>query len=111
MSVYEKHHENDQSDIKKLGELTSKNRKLNMSNIRNAEHVKKEDSNNFDSKSDPFKRKENAKAKEIAQQEKLQEDKEAKDKREKELLVAQFRRLGGLERMVGELDIKFDLKF
>lgn len=41
MSVYEKHHENDQSDIKKLGELTSKNRKLNMSNIRNAEHVKK----------------------------------------------------------------------
>ena len=125
MSVYEKHHENDQSDIKKLGELTSKNRKLNMSNIRNAEHVKKEDSNNFDSKSDPFSRlktrtkvyyqeiqkEENAKAKEIAQQEKLQEDKDAKDKREKELLVAQFRRLGGLERMVGELDIKFDLKF
>lgn len=125
MSVYEKHHENDQSDIKKLGELTSKNRKLNMSNIRNAEHVKKEDCNNFDSKSDPFSRlktrtkvyyqeiqkEENAKAKEIAQQEKLQEDKDAKDKREKELLVAQFRRLGGLERMVGELDIKFDLKF
>ncbi|QHS73108.1 RNA polymerase-associated protein [Saccharomyces paradoxus] len=125
MSVYEKHHENDQSDIKKLGELTSKNRKLNMSNIRNAEHVKKEDSNNFDSKSDPFSRlktrtkvyyqeiqkEENAKAKEIAQQEKLQEDKDAKDKRERELLVAQFRRLGGLERMISELDIKFDFKF
>lgn len=125
MSVYEKHHENDQSDIKKLGELTSKNRKLNMSNIRNAEHVKKEDSNNFDSKSDPFSRlktrtkvyyqeiqkEENAKAKEIAQQEKLQEDKDAKEKRERELLVAQFRRLGGLERMISELDIKFDFKF
>ncbi|CAI4061334.1 RNA polymerase-associated protein SKDI_07G0220 [Saccharomyces kudriavzevii IFO 1802] len=125
MSIYEKHHENDQSDIKTLGELTSKNRKLNMSNIRNAEHVKKEDNSNFDSKSDPFSRlktrtkvyyqeiqkEENAKAKEIAQQEKLQEDKEAKDKREKELLLAQFRRLGGLERMIGELDIKFDFKF
>ena len=83
------------------------------------------DSNNFDSKSDPFSRlktrtkvyyqeiqkEENAKAKEIAQQEKLQEDKDAKDKRERELLVAQFRRLGGLERMISELDIKFDFKF
>lgn len=125
MSVYEKHHENDQSDIKTLGELTSKNRKLNISNIRNAEHVKKEDTSNFDSKSDPFSRlktrtkvyyqeiqkEENAKAKEMAQQEKLQEDRESKERREKELLLAQFRRLGGLERMIGELDIKFDFKF
>ncbi|CAI1980009.1 hypothetical protein SEUBUCD646_0G00410 [Saccharomyces eubayanus] len=125
MSVYEKHHENDQSDIKTLGELTSKNRKLNISNIRNAEHVKKEDVSNFDSKSDPFSRlktrtkvyyqeiqkEENAKAKEMAQQEKLQEDRETKERREKELLLAQFRRLGGLERMIGELDIKFDFKF
>ncbi|EJS43852.1 rtf1p [Saccharomyces arboricola H-6] len=125
MSVYEKHHENDQSDIKKLGDLTSKNRKLNMNNIRSAEHVKKEDNSNFDSKSDPFSRlktrtkvyyqeiqkEENEKAKEIAQQEKLQEDKETKDKRDKELLLAQFRRLGGLERMIGELDVKFDFKF
>lgn len=120
MSAYEKHHETDQSGIKKLGALTSKNRKVNMDRIRNAEHVKKEDVN-FDAKSDPFSRlktrtkvyyqeiqkEENEKAQNIAKQKQLDESEEAVARREKELLSADFKRLGGLERVVSQIKLPF----
>lgn len=120
MSAYEKHHENDQSGIKKLGALTSKNRKVNMDRIRNAESVKKEDTN-FDAKSDPFSRlktrtkiyyqeiqkEENERAQNIAKQKQLDEDKETTAKKERELLLASFRRLGGLKRVIEGIDLQF----
>ncbi|KAG0658969.1 RNA polymerase-associated protein rtf1 [Monosporozyma unispora] len=123
ISTYEKHHENDQTGTKKLGALTSKNRKLNMDKIRNAEYVKKEDTPTIDSKTDPFSRlktrtkmyyqevqqEENDKAKALAEQKQIEEDKEAKALKEKELLLAKFRRLGGLESIIGSVDIKFNI--
>jgi len=119
MNMYEKHHENDQAGSKKLGALTSKNRKLNMDKTKTVEHTKKEST--FDSKSDPFSRlktrtkiyyqdiqqEENEKAKELAIQKKLEENEIAKVKKENELLVAQFRRLGGLEKVIS--NINFDI--
>ncbi|KAH7587912.1 Plus-3 domain [Nakaseomyces glabratus] len=125
MAMYEKHHENDQADIKKLEGLTSKNRKLNMNRIRNAESIKKEEDVNFDSKSDPFSRlktrtkvyyqeiqkEENEKAKEEAAQEQLKIDEETKKEKEKQLMLAEFRRLGGLQKIIGSInvDIKLDI--
>lgn len=120
MSAYEKHHETDQSGIKKLGALTSKNRKVNMDRIRNAEHIKKEDVN-FDAKSDPFSRlktrtkvyyqeiqkEENERAQDIARQKQLDESEEAIARREKELLSSDFKRLGGLERVIGQMQLPF----
>ncbi|QLL33075.1 hypothetical protein HG536_0D05970 [Torulaspora globosa] len=120
MSAYEKHHEKDQSGINKLNALTSKNRKVNMDRIRNAEHVKKEDSN-IDAKSDPFsrlktrtkvyyqeiQREENERAQNIAKQKQLEESEEALAKKERDILSADFRRLGGLERVVGQLELSF----
>ncbi|KAG0668365.1 RNA polymerase-associated protein rtf1 [Maudiozyma exigua] len=119
LNVYEKHHENDQAGSKKLGALTSKNRKLNMDKTKTVEHVKKEDT--FDSKSDPFSRlktrtkiyyqdiqqEENEKAKELAIQKKVEENEAARVKKENELLVAKFRRLGGLEKVIS--NINFDI--
>lgn len=125
MAMYEKHHENAQADIKKLEGLTSKNRKLNMNRIRNAESIKKEEDVNFDSKSDPFSRlktrtkvyyqeiqkEENEKAKEEAAQEQLKIDEETKKEKEKQLMLAEFRRLGGLQKIIGSInvDIKLDI--
>ncbi|CCD26892.1 RNA polymerase-associated protein NDAI_0I03240 [Naumovozyma dairenensis CBS 421] len=126
MSVYEKHHENDQLGMNKLGALTSKNRKVNMDKIRNAEHIKKED-HGLDSKSDPFSRlktrtkiyyqevqkEENEKAQAMAEakQKQLQENKALNEHKEKELLLARFKRLGGLENLIQNLDINvtFDI--
>lgn len=121
LNVYEKHHENDQAGIKKLSVLTSKNRKVNMDKIKNVD-IKKEDPA-FDSKSDPFSRlktrtkiyyqevqkEENEKAKAKAQQEQLEKDEKAIAKKEKELLLAKFRRLGGFESIVGSINIHFDI--
>lgn len=123
ISTYEKHHENDQTGTKKLGALTSKNRKLNMDKIRHAEHSKKEKTPSIDSKTDPFSRlktrtrmyyqevqqEENDKAKALAQQRQIEEDKEDKERKEKELLLANFKRLGGLENIIGSIDIKFNI--
>ncbi|EDO15848.1 hypothetical protein Kpol_507p10 [Vanderwaltozyma polyspora DSM 70294] len=122
LSTYEKHHENDQAGARKLGALTSKNRKVNMDKAKNVEHVKEEDIN-FDSKADPFSRlktrtkiyyqevqkEENEKAKELAQQKKLEEDREAIAKKERELLLAKFRRLGGLESIISSIDIELSI--
>lgn len=121
MSAYEKHHEKDQSGIKKLNALTSKNRKVNMDRIRNAEHIKKEDDTVFDAKSDPFSRlktrtkvyyqeiqkEENERAQNIAKQKQLDESEEALAKKEKQILSSDFRRLGGLERVIGQLELSF----
>ncbi|KAK5779820.1 RNA polymerase-associated protein PWA37_001823 [Arxiozyma heterogenica] len=123
ISTYEKHHENDQTGTKKLGALTSKNRKLNMDKIKYAEHSKKEKTPSVDSKTDPFSRlktrtrmyyqevqqEENDKAKALAQQKQIEEDQEAKERKEKELLLANFKRLGGLENIIGSIDIKFNI--
>lgn len=123
ISTYEKHHENDQAGTKKLGALTSKNRKLNMDKVRNSDHTKKEDTPTIDSKTDPFSRlktrtkmyyqevqqEENDKAKALAEQKQIEEDKEAKALKERELLLAKFRRLGGLENIIGSVDIKFNI--
>lgn len=123
INTYEKQHENDQIETKKLGALTSKNRKLNMDKIRYAEHTKKEESPSIDSKTDPFSRlktrtrmyyqevqqEENDKAKALAQQKQIEEDKETKERKEKELLLANFKRLGGLENIIGSIDIKFNI--
>lgn len=120
MSAYEKQHEKDQSGMNKLNALTSKNRKLNMDRIRNAEHVKKEDIS-IDAKSDPFsrlktrtkvyyqeiQREENERAQNIAKQKQLEESEEALAKKERDILSADFRRLGGLERVVGQLELPF----
>ncbi|CDO91693.1 unnamed protein product [Kluyveromyces dobzhanskii CBS 2104] len=120
LSSYEKHHENDQNDIKTLGALTSKNRKLNIDRIRNAEIIKREEgSNQVDAKSDPFSRlktrtkiyyqeiqqEENEKAREEAKKQ-LKIDKEAEEQKKKDLLLAKFRRLGGLEEIIGSLDLQ-----
>lgn len=125
INVYEKHHENDQSDMKKLGALTSRNRKLNMDKIKNIDPSKKKnDSNNLvDSTTDPFSRlktrtkiyyqevqkEENEKAKALAQQLKIQETQEMLERKQKELLLARFKRLGGLESVIGNIDIKFNV--
>ncbi|CCH61084.1 hypothetical protein TBLA_0E00220 [Henningerozyma blattae CBS 6284] len=121
LSLYEKHHENDQTGAKKLGQLTSRNRKLNMDKARNVEH-KKVELAGFDAKADPFSRlktrtkiyyqeiqkEENEKAQELAHKKQLEEDAEAKAQSEKEQLLAEFKCLGGLEKMVGSLNFKFD---
>ncbi|QLQ80033.1 hypothetical protein HG537_0D00330 [Torulaspora globosa] len=121
MSAYEKQHEKDQSGMNKLNALTSKNRKVNMDRIRNAEHVKKEDTS-IDAKSDPFSRlktrtkvyyqeiqkEENERAQNIAKQKQLEESEEAIAKKERDILSADFRRLGGLERVVGQLELSFN---
>ncbi|SMN18042.1 similar to Saccharomyces cerevisiae YGL244W RTF1 Subunit of the RNA polymerase II-associated Paf1 complex [Maudiozyma saulgeensis] len=121
MNMYEKHHENDQAGSKKLGALTSKNRKLNMDKTKTVEHTKREDT--FDSKSDPFSRlktrtkiyyqdiqqEENEKAKELAIQKKLEENEAARIKKENELLVAKFRRLGGLEKVINNIDFNISI--
>lgn len=123
ISTYEKHHENDQTGTKKLGALTSKNRKLNMDKIKYAEHSKKEKTPSVDSKTDPFSRlktrtrmyyqevqqEENDKAKALAQQKQIEEDQEAKERKEKVLLLANFKRLGGLENIIESIDIKFNI--
>lgn len=125
LSSYEKHHENDQADMKKLEKLTSKNIKLNMSRIRNAESLKKEDDTNLDSKSDPFSRlktrtkvyyqeiqkEENEKAMEEAAQEQMKLDEETKKKKDQELMLAEFRRIGGLQKIISTInvDIQLDL--
>ena len=124
LSVYEKHHENDQVGSNKLGALTSKNRKVNMDKIKNTGHEKKEEIG-FDSKSDPFSRlktrtkiyyqevqqEENEKAKALAAEKQLKENNEAQARKENELLLAKFRRLGGLENMINSLnlDVNFDI--
>lgn len=122
ISSYEKHHENDQAGIKKLGVLTSKNRKLNIDRIRHAELVQKDDVN-FDAKSDPFSRlktrtkiyykevqqQENEKAKEAARQKQLEEDKGTATRKENELLLAKFRSLGGLEEIIGGIDLQINV--
>ncbi|CCE61674.1 hypothetical protein TPHA_0A06000 [Tetrapisispora phaffii CBS 4417] len=123
LMTYEKHHENDQQGAKKLGKLTSKNRKLNMDKIKYGENVKEDRDESFDIKTDPFSRlktrtkvyyqeiqeEENEKAKELARQKKMQENKEAIEQKERELLLAKFRRLGGLESIVHNLDINIKL--
>ncbi|CCK71814.1 RNA polymerase-associated protein KNAG_0I00230 [Huiozyma naganishii CBS 8797] len=125
MNNYEKHHENDHTGTKKLGALTSKNRKVNMGKTKNYDHGKKEDSAGptVDSKSDPFSRlktrtkiyyqevqkEENEKAKALAQQKEIEKNKEADERKEKELLLAQFRRLGGLENMISKINVNFDI--
>ncbi|AET38311.1 RNA polymerase-associated protein Ecym_2597 [Eremothecium cymbalariae DBVPG len=125
MSSYEKHHENDQTGIRKLGALTSKNRKVNMDKIRLAENVRKEDSSNVDAKSDPFSRlktrtkiyyqeiqqEENEKAMELAKQKHQEQDKETQENKERQLLLAKFRRLGGLEEIVSSIPFKIELGF
>ena len=122
LSVYEKHHENDQAGAKKLGALTSKNRKLNMDKIKNTEHVKNDDIT-FDAKTDPFSRlktrtkiyyqeiqkEENEKAKEEAQKKILAENKEAIAKKDRELLFAEFRRLGGLENIISSINLELSI--
>ncbi|SCV04721.1 LAME_0H20714g1_1 [Lachancea meyersii CBS 8951] len=120
LSSYEKHHENDQAGSKKLGALTSKNRRANMDSGKGAEAVKKEDTP-FDAKTDPFsrlktrtkiyyqelQREENEKAKEIARQDHLQ--KIAETKKQLTLPIAKFRSLGGLEEIVNGIDFKLNL--
>lgn len=125
INLYEKHHENDQIDMKKLGVLTSRNRKLNMDKTRNIDSTKKKNDSNslVDSATDPFSRlktrtkiyyqevqkEENEKAKALAQELKVQETQESLEKKQKELLLARFKRLGGLESVIGGIDIKFNV--
>ncbi|AGO13401.1 AaceriAFR266Wp [[Ashbya] aceris (nom. inval.)] len=121
MSSYEKHHENDQTGIKKLDALTSKNRKVNLDKIRHVENVKKEDAGTVNAKSDPFSRlktrtkiyyqeiqqEENAKAQELAKQKQQQDKEEKRDRKQQRL--AKFRRLGGLEDALSKLDFRIKL--
>lgn len=124
ISSYEKQHENDQTDMKKLDALTSKNRKMNVDRIRQAENVKKETGSSLvDAKSDPFSRlktrtkiyyqeiqqEENEKAKELAKQNQLEQDQEDQKKKKKDQLLAKFRSLGGLEDVISSLDIKLHI--
>ncbi|KAL6946247.1 hypothetical protein ACO0RG_000393 [Hanseniaspora osmophila] len=124
LNMYEKHHENDQTGAKKLGALTNKNKRINIDKMREASHrIVQHDMKTFDMKSDPFSRlktrtkvyyqevqeAENAKAKEEARQKLLQENKDAAAHKEKTLLLAKFRRLGGLEELVPTIDIKFNV--
>ncbi|SCU95555.1 LADA_0G16226g1_1 [Lachancea dasiensis] len=124
LSSYEKHHENDQAGMKKLGALTSKNRRANLDKGNTAEVVKKEDTP-FDAKIDPFsrlktrtkiyyqemQREENEKAKELARQD--QQEKSAAEVAEKErmLLSARFKNLGGLEEIISGIDFQLNLDF
>lgn len=123
MSTYEKHHENDKVGINKLNALTTKNRRVNIDRLKNAEQVKKEDVP-FDSKSDPFsrlktrtkfyyqeiQREENEKAKNDAEQKQLEVDQASTQRKEQELLSAKFRRLGGLKQVVGTIDFQFNIE-
>lgn len=123
MSTYEKHHENDKVGINKLNALTTKNRRVNIDRLKNAEQVKKEDVP-FDSKSDPFsrlktrtkfyyqeiQREENEKAKNDAEQKQLEVDQASTERKEQELLSAKFRRLGGLKQVVGTIDFQFNIE-
>lgn len=119
---YEKHHENDQAGIKKLGALTSKNRRLNMDKIKHVETSRKEEVVNQDVKNDPFSRlktrtkiyyqeiqkKENEKAMELAKQKQFETDMESLVKKEQRML-AKFRRLGGLEEIIRGLSFRIDI--
>lgn len=119
LSSYEKYHENDHTGTKKLDALTSKNRRVNLDKIRSTEVHKRVDPMDFDAKSDPFSRlktrtkiyyqevqqEENEKAKEQAKQKQFQQDNATQEKKEKELLLAKFRRLGGIEEIVSTLNI------
>lgn len=51
------------------------------------------------------------KAKEEAAQEQLKIDEETKKEKEKQLMLAEFRRLGGLQKIIGSInvDIKLDI--
>ncbi|SCU82883.1 LAFA_0D00584g1_1 [Lachancea sp. 'fantastica'] len=120
LSSYEKHHEDDQAGSKKLGALTSKNRRANMDSGKIVEAVKKEDTP-FDAKTDPFsrlktrtkiyyqelQREENEKAKEVARQDQLQKSADAL--KERELPIPKFKSLGGLEEIVSGIDFKLNL--
>ncbi|CUS24226.1 LAQU0S14e03026g1_1 [Lachancea quebecensis] len=122
LSSYEKHHENDQAGSKKLGALTSKNRRVNLDKGKNVEVAKKEDTP-FDAKTDPFsrlktrtkiyyqeiQREENEKAKELARQEQLQKDDLNLMEKERKLLFAKFKSLGGLEDVIGNMDLQISL--
>ncbi|CAR31087.1 ZYRO0E09526p [Zygosaccharomyces rouxii] len=122
MSTYEKQHENDKVGINKLNALTTKNRRVNIDRLKNAEQVKKEDTS-FDSKSDPFSRlktrtkfyyqeiqkEENEKAKNDAEQKQLEEDESTTERKKHELLSARFRRLGGLKQVIGTVDFQFSI--
>lgn len=122
MSMYEKQHENDKVGINKLNALTTKNRRVNIDRLKNAEQIKKEDSS-FDNKSDPFSRlktrtkfyyqeiqkEENEKAKNDAEQQQLEEDESTTERRKHELLSARFRRLGGLKQVIGTIDFQFNI--
>ncbi|SCU87991.1 LANO_0D00738g1_1 [Lachancea nothofagi CBS 11611] len=122
LSSYEKHHENDQAGMKKLGALTSKNRRVNMDKGKNVDTVKKEDTP-FDAKTDPFsrlktrtkiyyqelQREENEKAKEIARQDQLKKGAFDTAEKERKLLLAKFKNLGGLEEIVSGMDFQLNL--
>lgn len=122
LSSYEKHHENDQAGSKKLGALTSKNRRVNLDKGKNVEVTKKEDTP-FDAKTDPFsrlktrtkiyyqeiQREENEKAKELARQEQLQKDDLNLVEKERKLLLAKFKNLGGLEDIISNMDFQVSL--
>ncbi|CEP62984.1 RNA polymerase-associated protein LALA0_S06e08372g [Lachancea lanzarotensis] len=120
LSSYEKHHEDDQAGSKKLGALTSKNRKANMDSGKTVEAIKKEDTP-FDAKTDPFsrlktrtkiyyqelQREENEKAKEVARQDQLQKSADAT--KERNMPLPKFKSLGGLEEIVSGIDFKLSL--
>ncbi|SCU86368.1 LAMI_0D01772g1_1 [Lachancea mirantina] len=122
LNSYEKHHENDQAGSKRLGALTSKNRRANMDRLKNVEAAKKEDSP-IDAKTDPFsrlktrtkiyyqeiQREENEKAKELARQKQSDMDNDAAAAKEKTKIMAKFRNLGGLEDIIGSIDINLEL--
>lgn len=122
ISSYEKHHENDQTGMKKLGALTSKNRRVNLDKLKNVENVKKEDTS-FDAKTDPFsrlktrtkiyyqevQREENERAKEMARQKQMEQDSATAVQKERKLLLAKYKTLGGLEEIIGGIDLKIDI--
>lgn len=122
ISSYEKHHENDQTGMKKLGALTSKNRRVNLDKLKNVETVKKEDTS-FDAKTDPFsrlktrtkiyyqevQREENERAKEMARQKQMEQDSATAVQKERKLLLAKYKTLGGLEEIIGGIDLKIDI--
>lgn len=97
---------------------------MNVDRIRNAETAKKEDSSHIlDAKNDPFSRlktrtkiyyqeiqqEENEKARELAKQKQLEQDQEDQDQKKKDLLLAKFRSLGGLEEVISSLDLKLNI--
>lgn len=101
LTSYEKHHENDQAGSKKLGALTSRNRRANMDKGKNVDTTKKEDTP-FDAKTDPFSRlktrtkiyyqeiqkEENEKAKELARIEQLEKGNSDLAEKERKLAFA-----------------------